>query len=319
MELAVGLAGAVAAMHDRGVMHRDIAPEHVVVSGSRSPCLVGFSLASSFAEIRPEFSHHSQILGTLAYLAPEQTGRTARPVDQRADLYALGAVLYELATGGPPFGSGDPLRLTHDHLARVPAAPHAVNAAVPRSLSRIILHLLEKEPDDRYQSAAGVVHDLALVRDATAAPPPATSASASTTSRRGCSRRRACSGAVTRSQRWRGPSSVRRPAGAVACWSRAIPGSARRRSSTSCAPRSRRTEAGSSPASSTSSGATSSSTASTWRFGHWAGSCSPSRRTSSSRFVTASDRCSGATRRSPPRWCRSSRRSSTSSRMWGTR
>jgi signal transduction histidine kinase len=166
LELAVGLAGAVAAMHDRGVMHRDIAPEHVVVSGSRSPCLVGFSLASSFAEIRPEFSHHSEILGTLAYLAPEQTGRTARPVDQRADLYALGAVLYELATGGPPFGFGDPLRLTHDHLARVPAAPHAVNAAVPRSLSRIIMHLLEKEPDDRYQSAAGVVHDLALVRGA---------------------------------------------------------------------------------------------------------------------------------------------------------
>ena len=66
----------------------------------------------------------------------------------------------------PPFGSGDPLRLTHDHLARVPAAPHDANAAVPRSLSRIILHLLEKEPDDRYQSAAGVVHDLALVRGA---------------------------------------------------------------------------------------------------------------------------------------------------------
>jgi signal transduction histidine kinase/serine/threonine protein kinase len=166
MELAVGLAGAVAAMHDRDVMHRDIAPEHVVVSGSRSPCLVGFSLASSFAEIRPEFSHHSQILGTLAYLAPEQTGRTARPVDQRADLYALGAVLYELATGGPPFGFGDALRLTHDHLARVPATPHAVNASVPQSLSRIILHLLEKEPDDRYQSAAGVVHDLTLVQSA---------------------------------------------------------------------------------------------------------------------------------------------------------
>ncbi|MGZ8648080.1 MAG: AAA family ATPase [Solirubrobacteraceae bacterium] len=168
IELAVRLVGAVAAMHDRGVMHRDIAPAHVVVSRSGAPCLVGFSLASSFAEIRPEFSHHSQILGTLAYLAPEQTGRTARPVDQRADLYALGAVLYELATGEPPFGFGDPLRLTHDHLARVPTAPHDANAAVPRSLSQIIMRLLEKEPDDRYQSAAGVVHDLALVRGADA-------------------------------------------------------------------------------------------------------------------------------------------------------
>ena len=77
----------------------------------------------SFAEIRPEFTHHAEIAGTLAYLAPEQTGRTGRPVDQRADLYALGATLYELATGRPPFGTGDPLRLVHDHLARVPAAP----------------------------------------------------------------------------------------------------------------------------------------------------------------------------------------------------
>ena len=87
------------------------------------PCLVDFALATSLAEIRPEFTHHAEIVGTLAYLAPEQTGRTGRPVDQRADLYALGATLYELATGEPPFGSGDPLRLIHDHLARVPVPP----------------------------------------------------------------------------------------------------------------------------------------------------------------------------------------------------
>ena len=85
----------------------------------------------SLAEIRPEFTHHSEIAGTLAYLAPEATGRTGRPVDQRADLYALGATLYELATGGLPFGTGDPLRLIHDHLARVPVPPAEVNQAVP--------------------------------------------------------------------------------------------------------------------------------------------------------------------------------------------
>ena len=164
--LAVELAGAVAQMHRRGVMHRDITPANIVISGDGSPCLVDFALATSFAEVRPEFTHHTQIVGTLAYLAPEQTGRTGRSVDQRADLYALGATLYELATGSPPFGTGDPLRLTHDHLARVPVPPAEVNRAVPKPLSDIIMHLLEKEPDNRYQTADGVLYDLHRLRNA---------------------------------------------------------------------------------------------------------------------------------------------------------
>jgi len=162
--LGLGLARAVAGMHRAGVLHRDITPANIVISRSGDPCLVDFALATSLAEIRPGFTHHAEIAGTLAYLAPEATGRTARPVDQRADLYALGAVLYELATGGPPFGSGDPLRLTHDHLARVPDPPAQVNPAVPEFLSEIIMHLLEKEPDHRYQTAEGVVYDLERLR-----------------------------------------------------------------------------------------------------------------------------------------------------------
>ena len=168
--LAVRLAGAVAGMHRWGVMHRDITPANILISSGGAPCLVDFALATSFAEIRPEFTHHTVIAGTLAYLAPEQTGRTGRPVDQRADLYALGATLYELATGGPPFGSGDPLQLTHDHLARVPVPPADVNRAVRGPLSAIIVHLLEKEPDNRYQTADGVVYDLERLRDAQARP-----------------------------------------------------------------------------------------------------------------------------------------------------
>ncbi|MDR3035069.1 MAG: AAA family ATPase [Kitasatospora sp.] len=138
----------------------------MILDAGGTPTLVDFALATSIAEIRPEFTHHSEIPGTLAYLAPEQTGRTGRAVDQRADLYALGAVLYELGTGKPPFGAGDPLRLIHDHLARLPDSPASVNPDVPEPLSKIILHLLEKEPDSRYQSADGVVHDLERLRDA---------------------------------------------------------------------------------------------------------------------------------------------------------
>src|SRR6185436_18371553 len=81
---------------------------------------------------------------------------------------ALGATLYELATGAPPFGSGDPLRLIHDHVARVPVPPAQVNPAVLATVSEIVMHLLEKEPDNRYQSADGLVRDLEAVRSAPA-------------------------------------------------------------------------------------------------------------------------------------------------------
>ena len=156
IRLALRLTDAVAGMHRRGVIHRDITPANIVISAGGAPCLVDFALATSLAEIRPEFTQHGEIVGTLAYLAPEQTGRTGRPVDQRADLYALGATLYELATGGPPFSTGPAARLLHDHLARVPVPPAAVVPGVPEPLSAIIMHLLEKEPDNRYQSADGL-------------------------------------------------------------------------------------------------------------------------------------------------------------------
>src|ERR1700761_2126875 len=162
--LALALARAVADMHRREVVHRDITPANIVLSDDGAPCLVDFALATSFAEIRLEFTHHSEIAGTMAYLAPEQTGRTGRPVDQRADLYALGATLYELATGEPPFGTGPLPRLLHDHLARVPVPPAEAAPGVPETLSAIIMHLLEKGPDNRYQSADGLVYDLERLR-----------------------------------------------------------------------------------------------------------------------------------------------------------
>jgi diguanylate cyclase (GGDEF)-like protein len=173
--IGVGLARTLAALHGRGVIHRDVNPASIQLSATGDPYLIDFALATTFAEIRPEFAHHSEIIGTLPYLAPEQTGRTGQPVDQRADLYALGATLYELVTGAPPFGTGEPLRLVHDHLARRPApvtAPAAGAApGVGEALSAIVMHLLEKEPDDRYQSADGLVHDLTRLLDGSAAAP----------------------------------------------------------------------------------------------------------------------------------------------------
>jgi hypothetical protein len=170
IDLALRLARAVADMHRCEVIHRDITPANIVLADDGAPCIVDFALATSFAEVRLEFTHHSEIAGTMAYLAPEQTGRTGRPVDQRADLYGLGATLYELATGEPPFGTGPVSRLLHDHLARVPVPPAEAVPGVPQPLSAIIMHLLEKEPDSRYQAADGLVYDLERLRDARADP-----------------------------------------------------------------------------------------------------------------------------------------------------
>jgi len=170
LDLACRLATAIAAVHHHGVVHKDISPANIVVAGDGTPTLIDFELATTFAEERPSFIHQSQIAGTLAYIAPEQTGRTGGAVDQRTDLYSFGATLYELATGRPPFGDGEPLQLIHDHLAVAPPAPIELNSEVPAALSDIIMRLLEKEPDRRYQSAVGLAYDLALVRDRGADP-----------------------------------------------------------------------------------------------------------------------------------------------------
>ncbi len=157
--IATGLARALAAVHAAGVVHKDVNPANVMVAGDR-PVLIDFELATTAAEELPGFHHENQIVGTLAYLAPEQTGRTGRPVDSRSDLYALGATVYQMATGRPPFTSTDPLQLLHDHLARRPVPVTQLEPSIPPMLAEIIERLLEKEPDRRYQSADGLIHDL---------------------------------------------------------------------------------------------------------------------------------------------------------------
>src|SRR5258706_177717 len=100
----------------------------------------------------------------LPYMAPEQTGRIQRPIDARTDLYALGVVLYEMLTGVPPFHAGDPIAWVHCHVAQVPVTPHARVASVPAQLSAIVMKLLGKTAEERYQTASGVAADLRRCR-----------------------------------------------------------------------------------------------------------------------------------------------------------
>jgi serine/threonine protein kinase len=157
------LSEAIACIHARGVTHKDINPANVLVRPeSMQVQVIDFGLATTFSDERPEFEHQSKICGTLAYISPEQTGRMNRSVDYRTDLYALGCTLYHLATGSVPFTDTDPLTLIHAHLARAPQPPHELASWLPVAVSNLIMDLLIKEPDLRYQSAAGVATDFQL-------------------------------------------------------------------------------------------------------------------------------------------------------------
>ncbi|WP_194792792.1 trifunctional serine/threonine-protein kinase/ATP-binding protein/sensor histidine kinase [Caenimonas koreensis] len=161
LSIATQTARILVGVHAAGVIHRDINPANLIWCDGRVE-LIDFDVAGPLERLRT-VDLDGQIVGTLAYIAPEQTGRTARPVDQRSDLYALGATLYQLATGRLPFEEADALQMVHAHLTREPMAPCDVDSRVSRAFSQIVMRLLAKAPEDRYQSAEGLLHDLARV------------------------------------------------------------------------------------------------------------------------------------------------------------
>jgi signal transduction histidine kinase len=159
LSMAEKLASALANVHRAGVIHRDINPSNIMVVRG-APVLIDFDMAL-VVEDAP--LSEEPMAGTLAYMAPEQAGRFRHRPDPRTDLYSLGATLYEMATGRPPFESEDVLELLHAHSATEPLAPVLVNASLPLPVSEIIRKLLAKNPDDRYQSAEGLAHDARCV------------------------------------------------------------------------------------------------------------------------------------------------------------
>src|SRR6516162_3923326 len=161
LRFAIGLASALSLLHKRDLIHKDIKPPNVLVdSGTSQVWLMGFGIASRLrrehqAPEPPEF-----IAGTLPYMAPEQTGRMNRSIDSRSDLYALGVTLYEMLTGKLPFTAADPIEWVHSHIAKRPVPPHERVKSVPACVSAIVMKLLAKTPEERYQTAFGVESDL---------------------------------------------------------------------------------------------------------------------------------------------------------------
>ena len=160
LQIARQLAEVLGILHWNQIIHMEIKPDNILINQSENRIkITNFGISAIFTHTCDTL-YNNMISGTLAYMSPEQTGRMNRSVDYRTDLYSLGITFYEMLTGIVPFWSDDPLELIHSHIARKPRAPDAVNPAVPRVVSGIILKLLAKTPEERYQNSMGLMKDI---------------------------------------------------------------------------------------------------------------------------------------------------------------
>lgn len=148
--------------HAKGIIHRDIKPANVIISTKSNIKIIDFGL-SQIKELE-KFIEEKEIVGTYSYMSPEQSGILKRTVDERSDLYSLGILFYHIIAGELPFKGNDISSLLHQHIAKIPESPKKFNPQIHEDLNRIILKLIAKDPVNRYQSIAGLVHDLILFK-----------------------------------------------------------------------------------------------------------------------------------------------------------
>lgn len=162
LQIATDIVIALSLLHKENIFHRRINPSNILIENSTHKVFfIDFGMASegdAFEEGLTSF--HEKDAEVLKYIAPEQTGRINRSIDNRADLYSLGIILYRIFAGQLPFESTEGFELVYAHIAKTPVPPHQVNAQLPKVISEIIIKLIDKNAEDRYQSAFGLKHDL---------------------------------------------------------------------------------------------------------------------------------------------------------------
>lgn len=161
IRLAINITQTIAQIHQKQVYHCDINPSNIVLNQQTGEVkLIDFGHATHFSASKPTFLASSSLKDKWAYISPEQTGQINREVDYRTDFYSLGITFYELLTGQLPFNCDNSLAWVHHHLAKTPATPHDLMPQIPSQLSDIVMKLMAKDPDERYQSASDIQTDL---------------------------------------------------------------------------------------------------------------------------------------------------------------
>jgi predicted ATPase/class 3 adenylate cyclase/GAF domain-containing protein/tRNA A-37 threonylcarbamoyl transferase component Bud32 len=162
LSIAIKVTEILGQIHAQNIIHKDINPSNIIFNPStRQVKIIDFGISTQLSRENTTLKNPNILEGTLAYISPEQTGRMNRPLDYRTDFYSLGITFYELLTNQLPFTAKDTLELVHCHIAKQPLPPSELNHEIPQILSDIIMKLLEKNAEARYQSALGIQGDLA--------------------------------------------------------------------------------------------------------------------------------------------------------------
>ncbi|HEY9614982.1 AAA family ATPase [Allocoleopsis sp.] len=165
LNIAIQISQTLEGLYQNRVIHKDIKPQNILINPeTKQVRLIDFSISSLLPRENQEIQNPNVLEGTLAYMSPEQTGRMNRGIDYRTDFYSLGVTFYELLSGQLPFQSIDPMELVHCHLARIPTPLIQVNPSIPQMVNHIIMKLMAKTAEERYQSAFGLKHDLEICR-----------------------------------------------------------------------------------------------------------------------------------------------------------
>ncbi len=165
LTIGIWIADVLGGIHGRNIIHKDINPSNIILNPASGVLkIIDFGISTQLSRQYLTLTNPDVLEGTLAYISPEQTGRMNRSLDYRTDFYSLGATLYELFTGSTPFIAADAMEAVHCHIARTPAPPWKLNDQIPQALSDIIMKLLSKNAEDRYQSAPGLKYDLAYIQ-----------------------------------------------------------------------------------------------------------------------------------------------------------